>query len=102
MKNISVIIQIISFVIAGMGLIPITVILLRRMLIFGGIDLLIFAFVIIGWIPNMLMVILAIAFFRKTLKGEMPDGISVFYSAILIAWSLFVIAMFMQNKGALW
>jgi len=44
-----------SLVVANLGLIPITILILRRMMFFGGIDLYIFAFGIIAWMPNVIM-----------------------------------------------
>ena len=82
-----------SLIIASASLIPITIALLRKILLFGRIDLITFTYGIFGWFPNVLLTIFVVI----CLKIKAKSWISFILAVALIIWSGLMIADFLLN-----
>ena len=101
MKDLSKIMLIISLAVASAVVIPIIVLVLRTAIAYGGIDLIIFAFLIVGVLPNILLGIPVVICLKQGIKDGIYYRYSILIAIVLILWSLYLVVGLVQTRHML-
>jgi len=89
------IILLITLVISGLGMLVVTLRVSNRMIYFGGIDLFIFSFGIMAWLPaTLFLLFVIICFLQKRFHGFIPFVVSVLSLITTMLAILFVMQSF--------
>ena len=92
---------IVSLVVACSVITPTTILILRTGIAYGGIDLIIFAFIVAALLPNIVLIIPVVIYLKLWLKNGVVPRYSIIFSIALTLWSLVVIASLVQTRHML-